>query len=71
MGAAYAPIWMDWPMFWEGNAAPIVEGMVLFVHTMLMTRNERVAQCPGATYIVTANGTESLSKMSFELVANS
>ena len=70
LGATFPPTWMDWPMFWEGNSAPIEAGMVVFIHTMLMTRNERWAQCPGQTYIVTGDGPESLSKRELELVTN-
>ena len=44
--------------------------MVLFVHTMVSSKDRRHAQAPGQTYIVTKNDPEPLSKMSMELGAN-
>ena len=70
LGTTFPPTWMDWPMFWPGNDVPIQVGMVLFIHTMLVSKNRRITQCPGQTYIVTEEGPESLSKMSMELIAN-
>lgn len=61
LGATFAPTWMDWPMFWPGNDQPIEAGMVLFVHTIVRSGDNRHASSPGRTYIVTRKGAESLS----------
>lgn len=70
LGTTFPPTWMDWPMFWEGNDQPIEPGMVLFIHTLLISKDEKIAQAPGQTYIVTSGEPESLSKLSMALVAN-
>jgi Xaa-Pro dipeptidase len=70
LGSTFPPTWMDWPMFWHGNEEPIRPGMVLFVHTLVMSEDERLAQAPGQTYIVTEDGPEPLSHMPLDLVAN-
>ena len=70
LGTTFPPTWMDWPMFWQGNDQPIEPGMVLFIHTMVMTKNKQDTQSPGQTYIVTKDAPESLSTLSLELVAN-
>ena len=44
--------------------------MVLFIHTLVLSKNEKIAQAPGQTYIVTEGGPEPLSKLSMQLVAN-
>jgi Xaa-Pro dipeptidase len=70
LGTTFPPTWMDWPMFWHGNDEPIRAGMVLFVHTMVMSRNERLTQAPGQTYVITEKGPQCLSRMPLDLVAN-
>ena len=70
LGATFPPSWMDWPMFWHGNDTEIRPGMVLFIHTVVTSRNNKITTAPGQTYIVTRNGSESLSRLSMELVAN-
>jgi Xaa-Pro dipeptidase len=70
LGATFPPTWMDGPMFWPGNDQEIEVGMVLFVHTIVRSKDDRLGQCPGQSYIVTDRGAESLSKMSMDLVAN-
>ena len=70
LGTTFPPTWMDWPMFWRGNDQPIEPGMVLFIHTLVLSKNEKIAQAPGQTYIVTEGGPEPLSKLSMQLVAN-
>ena len=47
LGTTFPPTWMDWPMFWRGNDQPIETGMVLFIHTLVMTKNEQHAQAQG------------------------
>ena len=70
LGSTFPPTWMDWPMFWKGNDEPIKKGMVLFIHTLISSKNGQNAQAPGQTYIVTDQKPESLSKMPLELIAN-
>ena len=70
LGATFPPSWMDWPMFWHGNDTEIRPGMVLFIHTLVATKDQKFATAPGQTYIITRNGAESLSGLSMELVAN-
>ena len=70
LGTTFPPTWMDWPMFWHGNDEEIRPGMVLFIHTLITSKDERLAQAPGQTYIVTEKGRESLSSMPMDLVAN-
>ena len=70
LGTTFPPTWMDWPMFWHGNEEEIRPGMVLFIHTITRSRDDRLASCPGQSYIVTRNGHEPLSKMPLDLVVN-
>lgn len=70
LGTTFGPSWMDWPMFWQGNEEPIAAGMVLFVHTITWSKDERLAQAPGCTYIVTDGEPEPLSRMPLDLVAD-
>ena len=70
LGTTFPPTWMDWPMFWHGNDEEIRPGMVLFVHTITRSRDNRLANCPGQSYIITKTGHEPLSKMPLDLVAN-
>ena len=70
LGTTFPPTWMDWPMFWPGNEEPLQTGMVLFVHTILFTRDERYAQAPGQSYVVTDGEPSPLSAMPLDLVAN-
>ena len=57
-------------MFWRGNDTEIRAGMVLFIHTVVNSKDKKLATAPGQTYIVTRNGPESLSNLSMELVVN-
>jgi hypothetical protein len=33
-GVKFTPLWMDWPMLFEGNACLMRHGMALFCHMM-------------------------------------
>ncbi len=68
LGAVYAPSWMDWPMFYEGNSVEVGPGMVFFLHMILMDSEHGAAMCLGRTSIVGERGTEPLSKAPLELV---
>ncbi len=69
LGATFPPTWMDWPMCWPGNEIEIREGMVVFIHTIIMSKNRRLAQAPGQSYIVRARGPEALSRLPLSSVA--
>ena len=62
LGTTFAPNWMDWPMFYHGNMHPAVEGMVFFLHIILMDSKSEVAMTGGETLLVTASGAEGLSR---------
>lgn len=61
MGAVYNPIWVDFPMFYEGN--PIMqEGHVFFLHMILMDSEAGEAMTLGHSVLVKADGIERLSR---------
>ncbi len=68
LGTVYAPCWMDWPMFYADNPVVIGEGMVFFLHMILMDSDAGQAMTLGRTSIVNASGAEPLSKASLALV---
>ncbi|MEM6846633.1 MAG: Xaa-Pro peptidase family protein [Pseudomonadota bacterium] len=61
LGAAFTPSWMEWPMFYNGNPAPIEPDMVLFAHMILMDSETSTAMCLGRTYLTTTGEPEPLS----------
>jgi len=61
LGAKFTPSWMDWPMFYENNDWPIVPGMVMFAHMILMDSETETAMCLGRTYLVGEKGAEVLN----------
>jgi len=62
MGAVYNPIWVDFPMFYEGNPLIMQKNQVFFLHMILMDSDAGLAMCVGHSVLVTANGTERLSR---------
>ena len=68
LGAKFTPSWMDFPMFYHGNATELTENMVFFAHMILMDSDSNCAVCFGHTVVVTESGCESLSKRSLDLV---
>ena len=68
LGAVYAPSWMDWPMFYEGNPVVMAQGMVFFLHMILMDSASATAMCLGRTSIVGARAPEVLSRLPLDLV---
>jgi Xaa-Pro dipeptidase len=68
LGAKFTPSWMDPPMFYADNPWPILEGMVLFAHMILMDSESETAMCLGRTYLVTAQGAEPLNLPNLDLV---
>jgi Xaa-Pro dipeptidase len=69
LGATYQPSWMDVPpMIYSGNDMPIVPGMVLFLHAILIDAPKNLAMSLGYT-ILTRDGTpEVLSRIEPEYI---
>ena len=67
LGARYAPSWMDWPMFYRDNPAPIEPDMVLFAHMIVMDSDEQTAMCLGRSFRTTNSAAESLSRHGTDL----
>ncbi|MGX9355502.1 M24 family metallopeptidase [Roseobacteraceae bacterium S113] len=69
MGAVYNPIWVDFPMFYEGNPLVMQVGQVFFLHMILMDSDAGLAMCLGHSVLLGETGVERLSKSSLELTA--
>ena len=69
MGIAYNPIWVEFPMFYEGNPAPMEPGNVFFLHMILMDSEAGLAMCWGHSLLVQEHGVERLSRHSLDLLA--
>ena len=70
MGAVYNPLWVDPPMFYPGNPLLIEERNIFFLHMILADSESGLAMTLGQTVLVTADGCESLSRSTLELIAN-
>lgn len=70
MGAVYNPLWVDPPMFYEGNPRLIQPGNVFFLHMILANSDTGRAMTLGQTVLVTERGCESLSRSSLDLIVN-
>ena len=68
MGAVFNPIWVDFPMFYEGNPLIMNAGNVYFLHMILMDSKEGLAMCWGHSVLVKEEGVERLSRSSLDLV---
>jgi len=68
LGAAYAPSWMDWPMFFAGNPVELGPGMVFFLHMILADSNAGTAMTLGRTSLITPFGAEPLARAPLDLV---
>ena len=68
MGAVYNPIWVDFPMFYEGNPLIMQAGQVFFLHMILMDAEAGLAMCPGHSVLVTETGVERLSRQPLDLL---
>ena len=68
LGTVYAPCWMDYPMFYTGNPVVIEEGMVFFLHMILMDSDAGQAMTLGRTSIIGSKGAEVLSKAPLDFV---
>ena len=70
MGAVYNPLWVDPPMFYEGNAVEMQAGNVFFLHMIVMNSDTGRAMTLGHTVLVTGDGCECLSRSSLDLVVH-
>ncbi len=68
MGALFNPIWVDFPMFHQGNPLPMEAGNVYFLHMILMDAQAGLAMCWGHSVLVTETGAERLSRHPLDLV---
>lgn len=70
MGAVYNPIWVDFPMFYEGNPLIMQEGQVFFLHMILMDSAAGEAMTLGHSVLVKPDGIERLSRHGLGLIVN-
>jgi Xaa-Pro dipeptidase len=63
LGTTFAPNWMDWPMLYRDNPVEVQQGMVIFVHMIMMDSARGLAMCPGRTSLIGAAGAEPLSRL--------
>lgn len=68
LGATFAPNWMDWPMLYAGQPVEAQPGMVFFIHIILFDAERGLAMTLGRTSLVTAQGSEPLSRATIEPV---
>lgn len=68
LGAKFTPSWMDPPMFYRDNPEPLVPGMVMFLHMILMDSPSGSAMTLGRASIVTEGTPEPLSRAPLELL---
>jgi Xaa-Pro dipeptidase len=68
LGARFTPSWMDAPMFYEANPFELAADQVYFLHMILMDSDSQTALCLGRTYLVGADGAESLNADDLDLV---
>lgn len=68
MGIAYNPIWVEFPMFYEGNPDIMRAGQCFFLHMILMDSDAGLAMCWGHSVLVTETGVERLSRHPLDLI---
>lgn len=69
VGARFSPSWMEHQMFHAGNPEPILPGMTLFVHMIIMDSDTGTAMTLGRTYLTTAEAPKSLSRHSLDMIS--
>ena len=70
MGAVFNPIWVDFPMFYEGNPLPMRAKQVFFLHMILMDSDAGEAMTLGHSVLVGDRGIERLSRHGLGLLLN-
>ena len=68
MGIAYNPIWVEFPMFYEGNPLIMEPGNAFFLHMILMDSESGLAMCWGHSVILSPTGVKRLSRHPLDLV---
>ena len=68
LGARFTPSWMEREMFRPGADTVMEEGMVFFVHIILVDGETNTAMTTGRTSIITENGSEQLSRHDLHLI---
>ena len=56
------------PMIYTGNPFVLKQGMIFFMHMILMDSDNQLAMNLGETYLVTERGNERLGKQKLDLV---
>jgi Xaa-Pro dipeptidase len=69
VGARFSPSWMEHQMFHAGNPEPILPGMTLFVHMIIMDSDTGTAMTLGQTYLTTSGAAKSLTRHSLDLIS--
>ena len=69
VGARFSPSWMEHQMFHAGKPEPILPGMTLFVHMIIMDSETGTAMTLGRTYLVTDGPVRSLSRHGLDLIS--
>lgn len=70
MGAVFNPIWVDFPMFYQGNPLIMRTGQVFFLHMILMDSDAGQAMTLGHSVLVGVSGVERLSRHGLGLILN-
>ena len=70
MGISYPPTWMDWPMIWKDHPDIIEQGMVFFIHMILLDDSTDLTMSLGDTSIVTEHECETVNPAPRELIVN-
>lgn len=68
LGARFTPTWMEHEMFRPGAGTVMDEGMVFFVHIILVDGDSGTAMTTGRTSVITRNGSDQLSRHGLELI---
>lgn len=68
LGARFTPSWMEREMFRPGAVTVMQEGMVFFVHIILVDGKTGTAMTTGRTSIVTQDGCERLSRHNLDMI---
>ncbi|WP_422037375.1 M24 family metallopeptidase [Roseibium sp.] len=71
LGARFTPSWMDTPMAYRSNPAPVKPNMVIFMHMILMDSITDTAMTLGQTYLTTEGAPECLSTLPLDLPVKS
>ena len=70
LGATFAPVWMDSPMFYRGNPVLAEPGMVFFIHIIIFDSHAGLAATTGTTTVVTDTSNEPVTLASTDLIVN-